>query len=106
MDGVGVCMRRQLLPMYSTGTAESGIGGTPEVTDYGFETDSLTVAARLRAVGRAGEVAFARLDLPFLISGPDFDAAEASILNRIAGRVSDSVLAAQLALELLEGVMQ
>src|SRR5260370_42438017 len=97
MDGIGVCMRRQLLPMYSTGTAESGIGGTPEVTAYGFETDSLTVAARL-LVGLACEVAFAGLDFPFLVCGPDLDAAETSILNRIAGRVGNAVLAAQLAL--------
>src|SRR5258708_25253320 len=106
MDGVGVCMRRQLLPIYSTGTAESGIGGTPEVTDYGFETDSLTVAARLRAVGLACEVAFAGLDLPVLISGSDFDAAETSVFDGIAGRVGNGVLAAQLALEFLGGVMQ
>src|SRR5258708_24035221 len=105
MDGVGVCMRRQLLPMYSTGTAESGIGGTPEVT-ASLETDSLTVAARLRVVGLAGEVAFAGLDFPFLVRGPDLDAAETSVFDGIAGRVGNGVLAAQLALKLLESVVQ
>ena len=79
-----------------------------QVQRYAFKIETGKRQARrpVLPVGLACEVAFAGLNFPFLISGADFDAAEASVFHRIGGCVSDSVLAAQLILKLLEGVLQ
>ena len=57
-------------------------------------------------VGLAGEVAFAGLNFPFLIPSPNLDAPEGSIFGRIGWCVADCILAAQLVLELFEGILQ